>query len=76
MHRITVVAMLASASSLLACQLAFTLQFPRSPGMEHACPADYAAVPAPQTVSGMITRFEEWKGGVCIPRLEKPFRRG
>ena len=76
MNRIKAVAMLASASSLLACQLTFSLRLKRPPGMEHACPADYAAVPAQQTLSGMIARFEEWKGGVCIPRWEKPFRRG
>lgn len=76
MQRIKAAAMLASASSLLACQITFTLGFPRSPGIENACPMDYADVPAARNISGMIARFGEWKGGVCIPRLEKPFLKG
>ena len=76
MQRITAAAMLASAGSLLACQLTFGIRLPQPQGLEYACPSEGAAAQAPRTISGMIARFEEWKGGVCIPRLEKPFQRG
>lgn len=76
MQRMKAAAMLASASSLLACQIAFTFRAQQSPGVVNACPAEQAAVLPPRTLTAIIARFEEWKGGTCIPRLEKPFLRG
>jgi len=72
MNRAGSVAMLVSAGSLLAIQVALVIPARVPQGAIHACQTNNERILAPMTLDEIIARFEAWKGTTCIPRLEKP----